>query len=221
MTITAHQRKACFALRRSAIQGQGAFATRLIRKGTRIVEYAGERVSNEEADRRYDDDAMGRHHTFLFSVDEDTSIDGAVNGNEAAYINHSCDPNCEAIADDGHIYIHAIAKIEAGDELTYDYRYARQGTSDREAKLLYPCRCGAASCRGTILAPKENKRKYDRRFNKKKKKSEKSAEPEAKKKASVGAKKGAKKKGAKKGAKTSAKKKGAKKRGAKKRGAKR
>jgi SET domain-containing protein len=155
---TAHERLPCFVLRRSRIQGRGAFATRFIRKGTRIVEYRGELIDSDEADRRYDDDAMGRHHTFLFAIDKEMSIDGAVNGNEAAFINHSCDPNCEAVADGRRIFIHAIRSIAAGDELTYDYRYARQDTTDEEAKLLYPCRCGAKKCRGTILAPPKRPR---------------------------------------------------------------
>lgn len=150
---TAHGSNPCFALRRSAIQGRGAFATRTIRKGTRIVEYAGELISDEEADRRYDDEAMARHHTFLFAIDAKTSIDGNSRGNEARFINHSCDPNCEAIAIGRRIYIHAIVTIQPGVELTYDYRYARMGMTDEEARELYPCRCGATRCRGTILAP--------------------------------------------------------------------
>src|SRR4030095_10807569 len=67
-----------FTLRRSSIQGRGAFATRLIKRGTRIIEYTGERISHEEADRRYDDNGMGRHHTFLFTIDKKTVIDAAV-----------------------------------------------------------------------------------------------------------------------------------------------
>jgi len=88
-----------FELRTSPIQGTGAFATRTIRKGTRIIEYLGQRISWRTADKRYDDEKMNRHHTFLFTVDDRTCIDAAVNGNEARFINHSCDPNCEAIND--------------------------------------------------------------------------------------------------------------------------
>ena len=80
-------------VRESAIQGKGAFALRNIRKGTRLIEYLGQRISWRTADKRYDDTHMRRHHTFLFTVDDKTCIDGAVNGNEAAYINHSCDGN--------------------------------------------------------------------------------------------------------------------------------
>jgi SET domain-containing protein len=137
----------------SPIQGQGVFAAREIPKGTRIIEYAGERITPSEADRRYDDDTMERHHTFLFSLDRETTIDGNVDGNEARFINHCCDPNCEAMAEDGRIYILALRAIPEGAELTYDYRYARHGTTEEEARLNYPCRCGARNCRGTIIAP--------------------------------------------------------------------
>jgi len=142
-----------FELRQSEIQGRGGLATRPIRKGTRIIEYLGERISHDEADKRYDDTGMGRHHTFLFSIDTKIVIDAAVNGNEARFINHSCAPNCEAIDERKRIYIEAIRDIAAGEELTYDYAYERDGTEDEEWERLYMCKCGAATCRGTILAP--------------------------------------------------------------------
>ena len=142
-----------FEIRRSKIQGRGAFALRRIRKGTRIIEYSGERISNDEADRRYDDEQMSRHHTFLFTVDGDVVVDAGVGGNEARYINHSCDPNCEAVIEDGRIYIEAIRTIQPGEELAYDYQYERDSTHTKEDEALYVCRCGAGTCRGTILMP--------------------------------------------------------------------
>jgi SET domain-containing protein len=142
-----------FELRGSSIQGRGGFATRPIRRGTRIIEYTGERISHDESDRRYDDTGMGRHHTFLFSIDKSTVIDAAVDGNEARFINHSCAPNCEAIDERKRIYIEAIRDIAPGEELTYDYAYERDGTEDEEWERLYLCKCGAPTCRGTILAP--------------------------------------------------------------------
>jgi SET domain-containing protein len=146
-----------FVLRKSGIQGRGAFATRAIKRGTRIIEYTGERISHEEADRRYDDGTMGRHHTFLFTIDSSTCIDAAVDGNDARFINHSCAPNCEAIDEKKHIYIEAIRDIAPGEELTYDYAYERDGTEDEEWERLYLCKCGAATCRGTILAPQKKR----------------------------------------------------------------
>ena len=106
-----------FELRTSTIQGTGAFAIRTIRKGTRLIEYLGQRISWKTADKRYDDDKMGRHHTFLFTVDDKTVIDAAVNGNDARFINHSCDPNCEAITDRKRIFIDAKKTIPVGTEL--------------------------------------------------------------------------------------------------------
>jgi len=148
-----------FEIRRSSIQGRGAFATRRIRPGTRLIEYVGERISREEADLRYDDASMSRHHTFLFALDDDTVIDAAVGGNDARFINHSCDPNCQAVIEDGHIFIEAVRNIQPGAELTYDYAYERTDDHGPEDEALYACSCGSARCRGSILAPKKQPRK--------------------------------------------------------------
>ena len=145
-----------FELRTSAIQGTGAFATRTIKKGTRIIEYLGQRITWKTADKRYDDEKMGRHHTFLFTVDDKTVIDAAVNGNEARFINHSCDPNCEAITDRKRIFIDAKKTIPAGTELVYDYQYERSDDHTADDEKFYRCRCGSPKCRGTILAPKSD-----------------------------------------------------------------
>ena len=143
-----------FELRSSPIAGVGAFATRRIKKGTRIIEYTGERISNAEADRRYDEDKMQSHHTFLFTLTSRTVVDAAVGGNESRFINHSCQPNCEAVIVDGkRIYIEALRDISVGEELAYDYQYERTDDHTAEDERFYACRCGAAECRGTILAP--------------------------------------------------------------------
>ena len=94
-------------LRRSSIHGLGAFARKDIPKGTRIIEYVGEKIGNREADRRYDDAAMKRHHTFLFILNDRTCVDAAFDGNESRFLNHSCSPNCEAVISRGHIWIEA------------------------------------------------------------------------------------------------------------------
>ena len=103
--------------------GLGAFATRAIPAGTRLIEYAGERLTPEQADARYPDVIGERHHTFLFAIDDDVMIDAAVGGNDARFINHSCDPNCDAVVEDGRIWIDTIRDIEPGEELAYDYAY--------------------------------------------------------------------------------------------------
>ncbi|MDX9857520.1 MAG: SET domain-containing protein-lysine N-methyltransferase [candidate division Zixibacteria bacterium] len=148
-----------FVVRRSGIQGKGAFATRRIRKGQRIIEYTGKRLTTAEVDALYDDTAMERHHTFLFSVDENTTIDAAQGGNEARFINHSCDPNCEAVDEDGRIYIEAIKNIQPGVELTYDYNFELDEPYTRELRDFYVCRCMTRSCRGTILNVTPNQQK--------------------------------------------------------------
>ena len=148
-----------FEIRRSRIQGRGAFATRRIHKGERIIEYTGERISNAEADRRYDDERMRRHHTYLFTLTQRTVVDGGVGGNASRFINHSCDPNCEAVIEDGRIWIDAVRTIPKGRELTYDYQYERMSDDDDADETKYPCRCGAPKCRGTILLPRRRKRR--------------------------------------------------------------
>ncbi len=147
-----------FEIRPSAIQGHGAFALRRLRKGQRLAEYEGEHITQVEADRRYAEAGMRRHHTFLFNLEEDEVIDGKRAGNDSRFINHSCEPNCEAWIDDGRIFIHALKNIQAGTELTYDYQYERTDAHTAEDEAFYACRCGTPSCRGTILAPKKKGR---------------------------------------------------------------
>lgn len=150
-----NERYEWFEVRESPIQGKGCFAVKRIPKGTRVIEYTGEKITNEEADNRYDDESMERHHTFLFTLDDEHCIDGSVGDNPAKYINHSCDPNCETEIDGDRIWVDALRDIEPGEELFYDYAYERESASEDES--LYPCYCGSKKCRGTILAPKEEK----------------------------------------------------------------
>jgi SET domain-containing protein len=150
-------------LRPSSIQGLGAFAFRPITKGTRIIEYLGERITPDEADERYDDDAMERPHTFLFTVNRKTVIDAARQGNEARFINHSCDPNCEAVVERGRVFIEAIRAIPSGAELTYDYLLERPGRYRTEWKERYACHCGAPSCRGALLQPRRRRARQTER----------------------------------------------------------
>lgn len=160
-----------YDIRESPIHGTGAFANRKIRKGERIVEYEGERISHEVSDERYPDpeDTDEPHHTFLFEVDDDVVIDAAVNGNSARFINHSCDPNCEAVDEDGRIFIEALRSIEAGEELFYDYAFELDEKHTEKLQKLYPCHCGSANCRGTILVVKPPKKKKKKKKDKKKK----------------------------------------------------
>jgi SET domain-containing protein len=143
-----------FELRPSPIQGLGAFATRPIPAGTRLIEYAGERLTPAEADARYPDAAGERYHTFLFAIDDDVVVDAAVNGNEARFLNHSCAPNCDVVVEDERLWIETIRDVAPGEELVYDYAFVLPERHTPAAKRRYPCVCGAATCRGTMLAKK-------------------------------------------------------------------
>jgi uncharacterized protein len=145
-------------IRSSGIHGRGAFARTDIPAGTRIIEYTGERVSNAEADRRYDDARMKRHHTFLFILNSRTVVDGAVGGNESRFINHSCDPNCESVIEGRHIWVDAIRDIPRGEELAYDYRYEFDDKYTVDDLAFYGCACGSPLCRGTIVIVPPRKR---------------------------------------------------------------
>jgi len=139
--------------RLSEIHGNGVFATEAIRKGERIVRYKGKLRTHEEVDQAYgDDDEDG--HTFLFTLNDDYVIDANVDGNIARWINHSCEPNCEANEIEGRVFIHALRDLEPGEELFYDYQLVVDERYTAKLKRQYLCLCGAPTCRGTMLAPK-------------------------------------------------------------------
>ena len=140
-------------MRDSPLHGFGVFAVRRIPRGTRVIEYLGERVSHAEADRRYDGRDPRDNHTFLFTVDARTVIDAGVNGNEARFINHACQPNCESVIERRRVFIDALRAIEPGEELTYDYQIQREADDPPDIDRIYACRCGFAACRGTMLWP--------------------------------------------------------------------
>lgn len=180
MAHFAGTRKLAFAIRTSKIQGKGAFATRRIKKGARIIEYLGECIDEAESDIRYPDGEMGRHHTFLFAIGDGTRVlDAGPLDWPAKYINHSCDPNCEAIEEeDGRVFISALKTIEEGAELLYDYAYERTAEHTEADEKLYMCRCGSPKCRGTIMAPpKPKKEKKGKKKSGKKKSGQKKSEP--------------------------------------------
>jgi SET domain-containing protein len=144
-----------YRLRDSRVHGSGLFATRTIPKDVQIIEYVGEHISHEEADRRHADNAPDDSHTFLFTIDAETVIDAGVGGNVSRFINHSCDPNCEVIVDDGRPFVVSIRSIQTGEELAYDYNLTRSPDDLPEIEQVFGCRCGAPTCRGTMLAPRK------------------------------------------------------------------
>jgi len=144
-------------VRRSRVHGRGVFALRRIRKGTRIIEYLGDRVSHRQADLRYEHKDINDNHTFLFIVDRSVVIDGGSNGNDARFINHSCDPNSESLIDDRRVFIEAIRTIRPGEEITYDYQIGRDRSDPPNVDEIFACRCGAKDCRGSMLWPPKRK----------------------------------------------------------------
>jgi len=141
-----------YRVRNSAIHGRGVFAATTIAKGTRIIEYRGERTTWEIVSERPDSDPDNPSHTFIFELSDGEVIDAGVRGNAARWINHSCAPNCKSYEDDdGRVYIEARRAIAPGEELTYDYRLSLDGRITRKIREEYACRCGAKRCRGSLL----------------------------------------------------------------------
>jgi uncharacterized protein len=145
--------------RRSGVHGKGVFAVQDIAEGETIVEYVGEVISWEEAQRRHPHDPKDPNHTFYFSLEDGNVIDALFGGNSSRWINHSCDGNCEADEQNGRVFIKALRNIPAGEELNYDYGLIIDEPYTKKLKAEYPCWCGSKVCRGTLLAPKTDKPK--------------------------------------------------------------
>jgi len=125
----------------SPIHGRGGFAARSMPRDARVVEYAGERISKAESLRRCE-----AQNWFIFGLDEEFDLDGNVEWNPARFLNHSCAPNCEAVCEEGRVWIVALRDIRPGEEITFNYGYDL--TDYRE----HPCRCGAPGCAGYMVA---------------------------------------------------------------------
>lgn len=138
----------------SDLHGRGVFARRFIPKGTTLMEYEGKRISSDEADEQPSADPDNPYHTFFFSLSSGEIIDGAQQGNEARWINHSCEPNCEGHENDAGDRVFIVAKrdIEKDEELLYDYALTIDEPLTESLKQNYACWCGAPQCRGTMLA---------------------------------------------------------------------
>ena len=150
-TGTINLQRACYRLsvRPSAIHRIGVFADEPIPKGRKVIEYTGERISQREAERRWNPT-----HSYLFDLNDRSQLDGAIGGSGAEYINHSCTPNLRSRILRDHILYFSDRAILPGEELTIDYHY--------EADLdPIPCSCGTPECRGTmnVLPPKPSRKK--------------------------------------------------------------
>lgn len=171
-----------YTVRNSKIHGKGVFAKRPIQKGTQVLQYTGPIVSRKEADEIGTTTVGGRTHTMLFTIDKKKVIDGNKGGN-ARYINHSCDPNCEAVQyDDDTIWIESLKSIPKGQEITYDYHLEVPGKITEEVKQEYACNCGSKNCRGTQIAASILEKAKKKEEKKKAKKAKKAAEKSKKKK---------------------------------------
>jgi SET domain-containing protein len=144
-------------VRRSGVHGKGVFAVCDIAEGEAIIEYVGEIISWAAAQERHPHDPTDPNHTFYFHIDAENVIDALVGGNSSRWINHSCDPNCEADEVEGRIFIKALRNIAAGEELHYDYGLIIDERYTPKLKAEYPCWCGAPTCRKTLLAPKRRR----------------------------------------------------------------
>ena len=150
--------------RQSDIHGNGVFAIAPIEKGERVVEYKGKRRTHEEVDAD-DTGDVDSGHTFLFTLNDEYVIDANHKGNKARWINHSCDPNCEAVIEehDGKnrkkdkVFIEAIRAIKPGEELTYNYGITLDEPHTARLKKIWACRCGSKKCTGTMLQPKKGR----------------------------------------------------------------
>ena len=138
-------------VRESNVHGRGVYAAQIIPDGTRIIEYTGERVSWEAAP-----DDVDNPHTFNFGLENGEVINPEVGGNDARWINHSCDPNCEAVEEDDRIFIYALRDIPPGEELLYDYHMELDEPITESAKKKFRCHCGASNCRGTMIELQES-----------------------------------------------------------------
>ncbi len=144
-------------IKNSKIHGTGVFATRDIPKGTKIIEYIGDKVTRSEGNRRSGQrikkylNSEKTGSVYIFELNKTHDIDGFVKRNKAKYINHSCDPNCEVDIIKNRIWISSIKKIKKGQELSYDYGYS----FDKEDYKDHTCKCGSKKCIGFIISSDE------------------------------------------------------------------
>ncbi|MCS1408513.1 MAG: hypothetical protein M2R45_01689 [Verrucomicrobia subdivision 3 bacterium] len=127
--------------KKSPIHGWGGFARTDIRKGKRIIEYVGEKLTKEEAEKALED-----QNCYVFTLNDEFDLDGSVSWNPARYINHSCAPNCKSDVKRDRVWIYAIKNIKKGEELTYNYGH------DLDEYLDRLCHCGSENCVGYMVA---------------------------------------------------------------------
>lgn len=157
--------------KKSSIHGTGIVAKQDILKGTKVIEYIGEKVSKKEGDKRSSARIKNYLHSksvgsvYIFELNKKYDIDGSPLYNKARFINHSCDPNCEVDIIDNEIWIISIKDINKNDELSYDYGYP----FDKNDYMDHVCKCGAKKCIGFIVSQDDWKKYLNHLKNKVKK----------------------------------------------------
>lgn len=170
---SSEQESPIWEIRSSGIHNQGVFATRKIKSGEEIIQYLGERISHDEADQRgiereamVEAEGKGEGAVYLFTLDDDWVLDGNEEDNPARLINHSCDPNCEAViygeGDEAEIWLVAKRNLKKGEELSFDYGF------DLENYESHRCLCGTKKCLGFIVG-EEYRAELKKRLKKQKK----------------------------------------------------
>ena len=143
-----------YKVKKSKVHGNGIYATQNIKKGIKIIEYLGEKISRKEGDRRSELrikkylNSKNIGSVYIFQLNAKQDIDGSPLYNKARYINHSCDPNCEVDIENGKIWISSLRRIKKGEELSYDYGYS----FDKDDYKDHPCKCNSKNCIGYIIS---------------------------------------------------------------------
>jgi hypothetical protein len=141
-------------LKKSSVHGTGIVSTESIKKGTKIIQYIGEKITKKEGDKRSEErirkflNKKNEGSVYIFELNKKYDIDGSPLYNKARYINHSCKPNCEVEIIKNEIWIISIKDISYGDELNYDYGYP----FDKDDYKDHICKCGSKNCIGYIVS---------------------------------------------------------------------
>ena len=144
-------------VKKSKVHGSGVFATKKIKKNTKIIQYVGEKLTRSEGNKRSEQrikkylKSQKTGSVYIFELNSKYDIDGSPRYNKARYINHSCSPNCEVDIVKNEIWISSIKNINVGEELSYDYGYS----FDKDDYKDHECKCGSRNCIGYIISSDE------------------------------------------------------------------
>ncbi len=137
-------------VRGSVIHGRGVYCTEPIEAEQYFIEYVGNLINKDESEKRAwkqfeEHEKSGAAAVYIFNLTKKWDLDGNVEWNPARLVNHSCNPNSEAIQDGKRVYLQSLRDIEIDEEITFDYGF------DIECYEDHPCRCGSEKCVGYIV----------------------------------------------------------------------